>query len=141
MKTQFRQLPLPILKLFLCLLSFLCVSIFTITPFLVFFSANFFSNSSQKKHTFNCLYNANLFKTSCSTPFRLSLCLKPISVLLSPDLHCPLLSKTRLKYYFNTAHCYQDLHCSLMYRCPTAVLDSALSLKITRDTAKIGVPL
>ena len=40
-----------------------------------------------------------------------------------------LFSKTRLKYYFNTAHCYQDLHCSLMYRCPTAVL-------ITRDTAK-----
>ena len=39
------------------------------------------------------------------------------------------LSKTRLKYYFNTAHYYQDLHCSLMYRCPTAVL-------ITRDTAK-----
>ena len=47
-----------------------------------------------------------------------------------------LLSKTRLKYYFNTAHYYQDLHCSLMYRCPTAVLDSGLSLKITRDTAK-----
>ena len=46
------------------------------------------------------------------------------------------LSKTRLKYYFNTAHYYQDLHCSLMYRCPTAVLDSGLSLKITRDTAK-----
>ena len=39
------------------------------------------------------------------------------------------LSKTRLKYYFNTAHYYQDLHCSLMYRCSTAVL-------ITRDTAK-----
>ena len=40
-----------------------------------------------------------------------------------------LFSKPRLKYYFNTAHYYQDLHCSLMYRCPTAVL-------ITRDTAK-----
>ena len=25
-----------------------------------------------------------------------------------------LLSKTRLKYYFNTAHYYQDLHCQLM---------------------------
>ena len=32
------------------------------------------------------------------------------------------LFKTRLKYYFNTAHYYQDLLCSLMYRCPTAVL-------------------
>ncbi|KGU01588.1 hypothetical protein MEM_03958, partial [Candida albicans L26] len=99
----------------------------------IFFS-QLFLKFKPKKHTFNCLYNANLFKTSCSTPFRLRPCLEPISVSLSPDLHCPFLSKTRLKYYFNTAHYYQDLHCSLMYRCPTAVL-------ITRDTAKIGVPL
>ena len=97
-----------------------------ITPFLAFFQSTFLK--FKPKHTFNCLYNANLFKTSCSTPFRLSLCLEPISAVMSRS---PLsfLSKTRLKYYFNTAHYYQDLHCSLMYRCPTAVL-------ITRDTAK-----
>ncbi|RLP65666.1 hypothetical protein L150_04439 [Candida albicans Ca529L] len=29
-----------------------------------------FSQIQAKKHTFNCLYNANLFKTSCSTPFQ-----------------------------------------------------------------------
>lgn len=70
MKTQFRHLLLAILKLFHCVLSFLYITIFTITSFNEFFSADFFVKSTQKKHTFNCLYNANLFKTSCSTPFQ-----------------------------------------------------------------------
>ena len=39
-----------------------------------------------------------------------------------------LFSKTRLKYYFNTAHYYQDLHCSLM--------SDVSAVLITRDTAK-----
>ena len=91
-----------------------------ITSFLAIFQSTFFQIQA-KKHTFNCLYNANLFKTSCSTPFRLILCLEPITAVIC-QISIVLFSKTRLKYYFNTAHCYQDLHCSLMYRCPTAVL-------------------
>ena len=70
MPIQFRQLPLLILKLFHCVLSFLYITIFTMIPFLVFFSVNFFVKSTQKKYTFNCLYNANLIKTSCSAPFQ-----------------------------------------------------------------------
>ncbi|KHC45671.1 hypothetical protein MEW_05320 [Candida albicans P60002] len=94
-----------------------------------------FSQILPKKNTHLTAYTTQTYsKQAVAPPFRLSLCSKPISVSLCPDLHCPFLSKTRLKYYFNTAHYYQDLHCSLMYRCPTAVL-------ITRDTAKICVPL
>lgn len=134
MPTQFRHLLLLILKLFLCVLSFLYITIFTMTSFNEFFSADFFVNSDQKNTHLTAYTTQTFSKQAVVPPFRLSLCLEPISVLLSPDLHCPFFSKTRLKYYFNTAHYYQDLHCSLMYRCPTAVL-------ITRDTAKIGVPL
>ncbi|KHC75443.1 hypothetical protein I503_02508 [Candida albicans SC5314] len=111
------------------------------TSFNEFFSADFFVNSDQKNTHLTAYTTQTYSKQAVVPPFRLSLCLEPISMSLSPDLHCPFLSKTRLKYYFNTAHCYQDLHCSSMFRCPTAVLDSGLSLKITRDTAKIGVPL
>ena len=123
------------LKLFHCVLSFLYITIFTITSFNEFFSANFFSNSSQKNTHLTAYTTQTYSKQAVAPPFRLSLCLAVVTAQLSfPDLHCPFLSKTRIKYYFNTAHYYQDLHCSLMYRCSTAVL-------ITRDTAKIGVPL
>ncbi|KGQ84002.1 hypothetical protein MEO_04430 [Candida albicans P94015] len=111
------------------------------TPLSEFFSASFFVKSTQKNTHLTAYTTQTFSKQAVVPPFRLSLCLEPITAQLSlPDLHCPFLSKTRLKYYFNTAHCYQDLHCSSMFRCPTAVLDSGLSLKITRDTAKIGVP-
>ncbi|KGT71269.1 hypothetical protein MEK_01441, partial [Candida albicans 12C] len=46
--TQFRHLLSAISKLFHCVLSFLYITIFTITSFNEFFSADFFVNSDQK---------------------------------------------------------------------------------------------
>ena len=99
-----------------------------ITRFLHFFS-QLFSKSSQNTHL--TAYTTQTFSKQAVVPLsglsmsRTDYC--AAIVARSPVI--ALFSKTRLKYYFNTAHCYQDLHCSLMYRCPTAVL-------ITRDTAK-----
>ena len=86
MPTQFRQLPLPILKLFHCVLSFLYITIFTMIPFLAFFSVNFFVNSDQKNTPLTTYTTQTYSKQAVVPPFRLSLCLEPISVLLCPDL-------------------------------------------------------
>ncbi|KHC32605.1 hypothetical protein W5O_04967 [Candida albicans Ca6] len=56
------------------------------TSFNEFFSVNFFSKSSQKNTHLTAYTTQTYSKQAVVPPFRLSLCLEPISVSLCPDL-------------------------------------------------------